>query len=134
MRLNLEIVLFSELYHPSDGSSFASVSTTLQNKISGCPSFNLKIVGLSVSHMGSNTQFNFTELQGSMSVMLLPWKQLSWTFQKKGNFTHSWPTCCLHNNGIFPEHVWHLSVVFQTLHMSGTHRGKYHLEIKYDIY
>ena len=32
MRLKVEIILFIKLYHPSDGSSFTSVSTYLQKK------------------------------------------------------------------------------------------------------
>ena len=36
MRLKMEIIKFFKVYHPSDRSSFISVSTYLQN-ISWCP-------------------------------------------------------------------------------------------------
>jgi len=35
MGLNVEIILLVKFYHPSDGSSFTSVSTYLQKKSSG---------------------------------------------------------------------------------------------------
>ena len=44
--------------------------------------------------------------------------QLDWNFQRVGNSTLSGPTWSLHDDGFFPEHIWHYSVnmAFQTLH------------------
>ena len=50
IRLKMEIIQFVKLYHPSDGSSFTSVSTYLQNNSSGRPSFNPRGVRMTFSH------------------------------------------------------------------------------------
>ena len=55
MRLKMEIILFVKMYHPSDGSSFTSVSTYLQNNSSGYPSSNPRGVRVRASHMGPKT-------------------------------------------------------------------------------
>lgn len=76
MRLKMEIVLFVKLYHSSDGSSFTSVSTYLQNNISGCLSSNPWGVSVSASHMGpimplsSHRVFCVTRLDGHHSIAL----------------------------------------------------------------
>ena len=76
MRLKMKILLFIKLYHPSDGSSFTSVSTYLHNHSSGCPSFKPQGVRVSCSHMGPimplSTHREAVVSQGSMGLMPLP--------------------------------------------------------------
>ena len=128
MRLNLEIILFIKLYHPSDASSFTLVSTYLQNNSSGCPWSNPQGVSpspLTERLLCHKAQWASNHYHGN---------QLAWTFQSKGNSTHSGPTCLLYKNGPFPDHVWHFRVnmVFQILYVMNT-QYKSHLESKYMI-
>ena len=55
MRLKMEIILFLNLHHPSDGTSFISVSTYVQNTSSGCKLSNPRVVRVRASHMGPIT-------------------------------------------------------------------------------
>ena len=78
MRLKLLIIQFIKLYQPSDGLSFTSVSTYLQNNSSGCPTCNPHVLRVRVSHMGPimhlSSPREYTVSQGSMGFMLLPWQ------------------------------------------------------------
>ena len=52
MSLKMDIILLPKLYHPSNGSSFTSVSTYLQKNTSGSPSSNPNVVRVRDSYMG----------------------------------------------------------------------------------
>ena len=51
MTLQMEIIVFIQKDHPSDGSSFPSTSTDLQSKSSWCPSFNSQGLRGRLSHI-----------------------------------------------------------------------------------
>jgi len=55
MSLKMEIVVFIQEDHPSDGSSFPSTSTYLQSKSSWCPSLNSQGLRVRMSHIWSIT-------------------------------------------------------------------------------
>ena len=85
----MEIILFVKFYHTSDGSSFTSVSTYLQNNSSGCPSYKPRCFRVSASQMCSNMPlFPHREgilSQGSMGIMSLLGNQLAWYIQTEEN-------------------------------------------------
>ena len=134
MRLKMEIILLVKLYHPSNGSSFTSVSTYLQNKKSGCPSFTPWGVMVKSSPMGPITPLSFHReavySKESRASCHCNGDHLAWTFQREGNSTHSGPTCCLHQDGSFPNHVsvstWWFKQCIPEIHST-----KSHLERKY---
>ena len=51
MSLQMEIIVFIQKDHPSDGSSFPSTSTDPQSKSSGCPSSNSQGLRGRMSHI-----------------------------------------------------------------------------------
>jgi len=51
MSLQMEIIVFLQEDHPSDGSSFPSTSTYLQSKSSWCPSLNSQGLRVRMSHI-----------------------------------------------------------------------------------
>ena len=51
MSLQMEIIVFIQEDHPSDGSSFPSTSTYLQSKSSWCPSLNSQGLRVRMSHI-----------------------------------------------------------------------------------
>lgn len=133
MRLKLDIIQFIKLQHTSDGSPFTSVSTYHQNNCLGCPLSNLQGVRVRASHIWPIMPSLLTERlfcpNSYWASCHCHGNQLAWTFQSKGNSAHSGPTCSLHKNGPFPEHVLHfrVNVIFQTLQLMNTHE-KSHLE------
>ena len=58
MRLRMDMILLVKLYHPSDGSSFTSVSTYIQNNSSDFPSSIPSSGILRASHMPPNTHLS----------------------------------------------------------------------------
>ena len=95
MSLQMEIIVFIQEDHPSDGSSFPSTSTYLQSKSSWCPSLNSQGLRVRMSHIWPITHLFLTErLFGHKA----PWASYQchghlWhcTVQKEGNSTH-WGT------------------------------------------
>ena len=77
MRLKMEKIQFGKLCHPSDGLSSTSVSTYLQNNVSGCPQSNPQCVRLRaaqiwpIAPLYSHRETIVT--QGSIGIMTLPW-------------------------------------------------------------
>ena len=61
MSLQMEIIVFIQEDHPSDGSSFESTSTYLQSKSSWCPSFNSQGLRVRMSHIWPITHLYLTE-------------------------------------------------------------------------
>ena len=114
IRLNLEIVVIIKLYHPSDESSFSSVSTYLQNYWSSSPSSNHRAVKVRASQMRSNTHLCSHSVaivsQGSPFFIPLPWQPVGQEYSDTRQSANSGPTFPLHNNGFIREHVWHLMV------------------------
>ena len=80
MSLQMEIIVFIQEDHPSDGSSFPSTSTYLQSKSSWCPSLNSPVLRLRMSHIWPTTRlFSHREVvraQGSMGIISVPWPPL----------------------------------------------------------
>ena len=80
MSLKMEIRVFIQEDHPSDGSSFPSTSTDLQSKSSWCPSLNSQGVRVRMSHIWPITHlFSHREVvwsQGSMGILSVPWPLL----------------------------------------------------------
>lgn len=80
MRLKMGIILFINMYHTSDATSFISVSTYLQNKSTECQSSNLGSVRVRTSHMLPHTHFTDHRVvdgqQGSMGIIPMPWQQV----------------------------------------------------------
>ena len=78
MSINIEKILFVKMYHHSQGSTFTSVSTYLQNKGSVCPSFNPQIVRVRNFHLLPNTHHSSYRVavvpQGSLGLIPLPWQ------------------------------------------------------------
>ena len=76
MSLQMEIRVFIQEDHPSDGSSFPSTSTYLQSKSSWCPSLNSQGVRGRMSHMWPITHLlshgEVVWSQGSMGIMSVP--------------------------------------------------------------
>ena len=66
------------MYHTSDGSSFTSISTYLQNKSSGCLSSKPQGVRVRASHMPSHKHLSSDRVtvrpQFSMGILPLPWQ------------------------------------------------------------
>ena len=95
----MEIIFFVKNYHPSDRSSFTSVSAFLPKNSSGGPSSNSGVVSLSSSHMPPHKHLFSHRVavgpQGSMHVMALPWQPLGLETQREGKSTHSGPTLSL---------------------------------------
>ena len=81
MSLQMEIIVFIQEEHPSDGSSFPSTSTFLQSKSSWCPSLNSQGLRLRMSHIWPITHhFSHREVvwsQGSMGIISVPWPPLA---------------------------------------------------------
>ena len=81
MSLQMEIIVFIQEEHPSDGSSFPSTSTLLQSKSSWCPSLNSQGLRLRMSHIWPITHlFSHREVvwsQGSMGIISVPWPPLA---------------------------------------------------------
>jgi len=77
MRLQMQIRVFIQEDHPSDGSSLPSTSTYLQSKSSWCPSLNSQGVRGRMSHIWPITHlFSHREVvwaQGSMGIIAFPW-------------------------------------------------------------
>ena len=127
MRLKLEIILFRKLHHPSDGSSFTSVSTYFQKNSSGRPSSNTRCAKVRTYQMEAQTcPFAPTVRQLCNNV---PWaschclgNKFPWTFQRESISAHSGPSCYLHKDGSFLKHMRHFSVhvVFQTASQEST--------------
>ena len=61
MSLQMEIIVFIQEDHPSDGSSFPSTSTYLQSKSSWCPSLNSQGLRVRMSHIWPITHLFLTE-------------------------------------------------------------------------
>ena len=80
MSLQMEIIVFIQEDHPSDGSSFPSTSTDLQSKSSWCPSLTSQGVRGRMSHIWPITHlFSHREIvqaQGSMGIISVPWPPL----------------------------------------------------------
>ena len=80
MSLQMEIILFIQEDHKSDGSPFPSTSTFLQSKISWCPSLNSQGLRVRMSHIWPITHlFSHREIvraQGSMGIISVPWPPL----------------------------------------------------------
>ena len=80
MRLQMEIRVFIQEDHPSDGSSFPSTSTYLQSKSSWCPSLTSQGLRVTLSHIWPITHlFSHREVvwpQGSMGILSVPWPLL----------------------------------------------------------
>ena len=80
MSLQMEIIVFIQEDHPSDGSSFPSTSTYLQSKSSWCPSLNSQGLRVRLSHIWPITHlFSHREVvwaQGSMGIISVPWPPL----------------------------------------------------------
>ena len=80
MSLQMEIIVFIQEDHPSDGSSFPSTSTDLQSKSSWCPSLNSQGLRVRLSHIWPSTHlFSHRErvrAQGSMGIISVPWPPL----------------------------------------------------------
>ena len=95
MSLQMEIIVFIQEDHPSDGSSFPSTSTDLQSKSSWCPSLNSQGLRVRMSHIWPITHlFSHRErvrAQGSMGILSVPWPLLALHLSKEGNSTH-WGT------------------------------------------
>ena len=81
MSLQMEIIVFIQEDHPSDGSSFPSTSTYLQSKSSWCPSLNSQGLRGRMSHIWPISQlFSHREVvwaQGSMGIISVPWPPLA---------------------------------------------------------
>ena len=81
MSLQMEIIVFIQEDHPSDGSSFPSTSTFLQSKSSWCPSWNSQGLRLRMSHIWPITHlFSHRDVvwsQGSKGIISVPWPPLA---------------------------------------------------------
>ena len=81
MSLQMEIIVFIQKDHPSDGSSFPSTSTDLQSKSSWCPSLNSQCLSGRMSHIWPISHlFSHREVvwaQGSMGIISVPWPPLA---------------------------------------------------------
>jgi len=81
MSLQMEIRVFIQEDHPSDGTSLPSTSTYLQCKSSWCPSLNSQALSMSIYHIWSLTHIfshrEFVWSQGSMPIISVPWPPLS---------------------------------------------------------
>lgn len=55
MSLKMEIIFFTKMYHPSDGTDFRSVSTYLETNRSGCPCSNPQGVMVRSYHLLPDT-------------------------------------------------------------------------------
>ena len=91
MRLQMEIRVFIQEDHPSDGSSFPSTSIYLQSKSSWCPSLNSQGVRGRMSHIWPITHlFSHREVvwsQGSMGINQCDGHLWDCTFQNKASHT-----------------------------------------------
>jgi len=81
MSLQMEIIVFIQEEHPSDGSSSPSTLIFLQSKSSWCPSLNSQCLRLRMSHIWPITHlFSHREsvrAQGSMGILSVPWPLLA---------------------------------------------------------
>ena len=81
MSLQMEIIVFIQEDHPSDGSSFPSTSTYLQSKSSWCPSLNSQGWRVRISHIWPITHlYSHREVvwsKGSMGIVSVPWPPLA---------------------------------------------------------
>ena len=80
IRLKMEIIVFIQEDHPSDGYSLPSTSTYLQSKSAWCPSLSSQGVRGRMSHIWPITHlFSHREIvraQGSMGIISVPWPPL----------------------------------------------------------
>ena len=80
MSLQMEIIVFLQEDHPSDGSNFPSTSTNLQSKSSWSPSLNSQGLRVRISHIWPITHlFSHRQVvrsQGSMGIISVPWPPL----------------------------------------------------------
>ena len=117
---------------------FTWITTYLQDHISGCLSSNSHCVWLRASQMCSNmplcSQSEAIVSKGSIGIRELPWQPVGLGHSEGYNFSHSGPTCSLHNDWVFYEYMWHfgVKVVFQKMHPVNT-QCKSHLEWKYVV-
>ena len=81
MSLKMEIRVFIQEDHKSDGSPFPSTSTFLQSKSSWCPSLNSQGLRLRMSHIWPITHlFSHRDVvwsQGSKGIISVPWPPLA---------------------------------------------------------
>ena len=68
MRIKIEVIFFVKMCHPSDRTTFISVSTYLQNNSSGCPLSNSRGVRVRASHLCQYA--TLISQSGSCDIML----------------------------------------------------------------
>ena len=117
----MEIIFSVKFYHTSYGSPFTSVSTSLQNNISGFPSFNPCNMRVRSSHTGQSHTSTLSErllcFKDLLFSCLCHGNQLVRFFQREGHSVHLGPTCSLHRDDSFPKHMlcFRINMVVQTL-------------------